>query len=181
MKVRMTLAAVGGLALAAVILSAPTGLWVSEAIEARLLIDFNRNGLYELGESFGELWVANVPSDSTEIATVTDAGGTVKVPQAFRFENIAIQFRAGTVPERLLAWRAAIEQEKFETCPGELHFLSDGGEVASRFVFSDAWPCALRLKTVRLGFRGDVIEELEFALGSYEMVPADGGGNPADR
>jgi hypothetical protein len=167
MKFRITLLVVLTVAIGAIVVVAMTKADLIAAISAKIGFDEDGDGVVK---KYYNCLIADIPSDRSEVI-VEDRTGK-KIPGLVRFENLILQFPAGKVPPEILGWYEIIIQGREAPKNGVLVILNDAGEEQARYNLLECWPCALRaLKKARVGFRGNVVDEIELVVGKYELAP----------
>jgi len=170
MKVRMSFVVLLLTALGGFLYLGMTKAELIDVVAARLSVDFDGNG--ETDQSFN-CWLKGGIGDESEVIEIPGGDGepTRKRPGAVRYGDITLQFPAGRIPPALLDWFESGIQGNWIKRYCVLETLDPAGEVVGKANLSDCWPARLNaLKQTRVGFRGDVVDELVFVLDRYDLV-----------
>ncbi len=166
MKYRITLILVVAVAIGAIIIAAMTKADLIAAINVKIGFDDDGDGVVK---KYFNCKLADVPSSQSEV--ILDERTGQKVPGLVRFESFILQFPAGKVPPEITDWFQVIVGGREAPKNGTLIILNDAGEEQAYFDLFECWPSALRpLKQTRMGFRGNVVDEIELVVGRCKLV-----------
>ena len=171
MKLRVTVVALTAVVIGCILLFGMTKAELIEAVQATYGVDFNGDGT---PDTVHDCWLLGSPQDSSEVIEVRDdtkdEPGT-KIPGLHRFGNIILHFPTGKIPPEIVGWHQNILKGRFTAHNAVLVIL--GTEEGEKSVFNlfECWPSAVRrFRQTRIGFRGAVVDEVEFVVGRNEMV-----------
>jgi hypothetical protein len=169
MKLRVTAVVLTAIVIGCILLFGMTKADIIEAVHAQYGVDFNDDGK---ADAMHDCWLLGSPQDSTEVEEEPVPGGPpVKKPGIHRFENVILQFPAGTLPPEIAAWHQRVLQGRLDAHNSVLIILGQEEEEKSTFNVFECWPSALRrFRQARVGFRGSVVDEVEIVVGRNELV-----------
>ncbi len=175
MKRTLTICGIVVLLAGGVILSGMLNRKGEVRLSARFRVEFEEGA----ADDWYPCLIAQLPANESEIEEVVhgDLQAVLKAPGYAVFQPLVLQFREEKVPEAIIDWHKRIlnrkETAELETHDAVLQILDSAGALQSTFRFFEAWPSKVcGLKTVRSGFRGEVVEEICFQFHRYQLESA---------